>query len=278
MKRETRIALLVGLTFIALFGLVLGQRSLKIATACREESAEGYPAAIAPPGPEMVAAAERELPNRPVLSNARQGPQPVGALADADAAHRPPQRLEHLSLPGNLSVGLQEPAPAGEPPPPVGPPALQHPPAPPGLRLYKVQPGDSLIRIARRVYGADNGREYTRIYEANRDRLPTESTLSPGQELVIPPLQGPGRGVPEMASAPSSPQAHHTEMTLEALDRRFSGERTYVVRAGDNLTNIARRSLGSGSRASVRKLYEANRDRIQDRNQLSVGLVLRIPG
>lgn len=52
---------------------------------------------------------------------------------------------------------------------------------------------------------------------------------------------------------------------------------TYVVKPGDNLTNIARRTLGDESRAAVRKILDANRDRIGDPDVLPVGLELVIP-
>ena len=65
------------------------------------------------------------------------------------------------------------------------------------------------------------------------------------------------------------------------LVKRFNSTgrmRTYVVRRGDNLTRIARREMGDGGRGAVKRLYEANRDRIKNPNCLSVGQELRIPG
>ncbi len=49
---------------------------------------------------------------------------------------------------------------------------------------YTVQPGDSLWKIAAKVYG--NGRRWRQIYEANADRLPDASRIYAGQVLVIP--------------------------------------------------------------------------------------------
>jgi nucleoid-associated protein YgaU len=53
--------------------------------------------------------------------------------------------------------------------------------------------------------------------------------------------------------------------------------RCYVVRRGDNLTDIARRLLRDDSPAAVQKLYGANRDRLQSPHQLPVGLELAVP-
>ena len=51
-------------------------------------------------------------------------------------------------------------------------------------RIYEVQRGDTLSAIAGRVY-EDSG-QWRRIYEANRDQLPTPENLREGQKLVIP--------------------------------------------------------------------------------------------
>lgn len=51
-------------------------------------------------------------------------------------------------------------------------------------RKYTVQPGDTLSKIAKDVYG--NANEYNRIFEANRDKLDNPDKIRAGQELVIP--------------------------------------------------------------------------------------------
>lgn len=49
---------------------------------------------------------------------------------------------------------------------------------------YTVQPGDSLWKIAEKVYG--NGRRWRKIYEANADRISDASKIYAGQTLVVP--------------------------------------------------------------------------------------------
>ncbi len=51
-------------------------------------------------------------------------------------------------------------------------------------RTYKVQPGDSLSKIAKEFYG--NANDYQRIFEANRNQLSDPNKVAVGQELVIP--------------------------------------------------------------------------------------------
>jgi nucleoid-associated protein YgaU len=167
---------------------------------------------------------------------------------------------------------------------PARPPAPVRPSPRPVPRTYLAAPGDTLIGIARKVYGAGHEDEYVRIFEANRDRLPDASTVRAGQELVIPPLQG-ASGPPAAAradrSAAPARRRHFREVTLEALQQELSPPRaggTYVVRPGDCLTGIARRVMGDDSREAVQRLFESNRDRIHDPDSVPAGLVLRIPG
>ena len=51
-------------------------------------------------------------------------------------------------------------------------------------QIYVVQPGDSLSKIAKEIYGqADRWKE---IYEANKDQIKDPNLIRPGQELRIP--------------------------------------------------------------------------------------------
>ena len=49
---------------------------------------------------------------------------------------------------------------------------------------YEVKSGDSLSRIAKRVYG--NANAWKRIFEANKDVLKDPDKIYPGQKLKIP--------------------------------------------------------------------------------------------
>jgi nucleoid-associated protein YgaU len=51
-------------------------------------------------------------------------------------------------------------------------------------RTYKVQPGDTLSKIAKQFYG--NANDYNRIFQANQDKLQNPDLIKVGQELVIP--------------------------------------------------------------------------------------------
>ena len=51
-------------------------------------------------------------------------------------------------------------------------------------RTYTVQSGDTLSKISRQFYGDPN--QYTRIFQANRDKIEDPDKIRPGQQLVIP--------------------------------------------------------------------------------------------
>jgi nucleoid-associated protein YgaU len=58
-------------------------------------------------------------------------------------------------------------------------------PAPgPGEQLVVVQPGNSLWRISRRIYG--EGLRYTTIYAANREQIRDPDLIFPGQIFAVP--------------------------------------------------------------------------------------------
>jgi nucleoid-associated protein YgaU len=75
---------------------------------------------------------------------------------------------------------------AGESAGPARPAATPSPAAPPAatVRNYTVKPGDTLGSIARTFYGSAS--DYSRIYQANRDKIPNQNRLKVGTELVIP--------------------------------------------------------------------------------------------
>ena len=61
-------------------------------------------------------------------------------------------------------------------------PSAPQPPA--AQRTDTVVAGDSLSKIAKRVYG--DAPPWRRIFDANRDRLENPHRIHPGQTLVIP--------------------------------------------------------------------------------------------
>ncbi len=244
MTHETRIALLVGLVFIVLFGLVLGQRSISFSKSYQSSKTAAPDAPEATePGPEVVSAAFFSRDNKPVLTSSESQRKP----AAPDAATPAPASVVRVRTSART-------------------------------RTYRVRSGDTLIGIARKVYGRRFEDEHLRIYRANRDKLSDPAALSVGQVLVIPPLPGRPGGNRQVALKKPPQQKHYTEMTMNTLGKRFGGSRIYIVRSGDCLTGIARRTMGDASKSAVRKLLDANRDRLANPNRLTIGMRLKIPG
>jgi nucleoid-associated protein YgaU len=66
------------------------------------------------------------------------------------------------------------------------PPKPETPPEPEAeeVRIYVVQRGDSLSKIAQEVYG--DGSRWREIFQANKEQIKDPKLIRPGQELRIP--------------------------------------------------------------------------------------------
>ena len=70
-------------------------------------------------------------------------------------------------------------------PTPVSPKPVQRIQTPaPTTGTYKVLPGDTLMRIAKAVYGDSS--KWKKIYGANLDKMSSENDLKAGQTIIIP--------------------------------------------------------------------------------------------
>jgi nucleoid-associated protein YgaU len=111
----------------------------------------------------------------------------TGLLGSKAARARQTQLEQQVAALQAENERLRVYAAAGTPAP-AAPPAAR--PAGPGaaaagFRLYTVQAGDSLTRIALRIYG--DGERAAAIFQANRGKLRSPNDLYAGQVLVIPP-------------------------------------------------------------------------------------------
>ena len=96
------------------------------------------------------------------------------ALATTSLLQDENNRLKRVSPLRPSAVAAASPAPAA-PPAPVPVPAV---------REHTVVDGDTLTKISLRYYGTSG--KWLAIYQANRDKLPNESTLTIGTVLRIP--------------------------------------------------------------------------------------------
>jgi nucleoid-associated protein YgaU len=121
---------------------------------------------------------------------------------------------------------------------------LSAPPSEEITEYYTVQPGDTLSKIASRLYG--NAGKYPVIFEENREVIKDPNLIYPGQilRIVKPPVS-------------------------HALSE------TYTVKSGDTLSKIAKQFYGDARKYSI--IFEANRDILKDPNIIHPGQKLRIP-
>ena len=277
-RTRTRIAMLVGLLFIVLFGLVLSELTATPRAAPADPSPQSQRSYV------FLPATEPDDANIPFAAEPPRGARGAGrrrvessTVAPGRGRPRGEQvrvRLSGAPMAAIRTHGTRRPATARTARAP---------------RTYKVQANDTLIGIARKVYGRRHWREYKRIVAANRDRLTDEAKISIGQVLVIPPLPASRSPSPAARPRPAPPRPPSVsgrgdprEVSLAELSGKLAAQSprpqsVYVVRAGDNLTKIARRKLGDGSREGVLRLYRANRDKLTSLDELAVGMALRIP-
>ena len=309
MAQETKVGLLVGLALILLVGLVLSdllaggdadQDPNQTPTNFGREAQAGIypdPQSVTPETRYEARPAEADSPFNAQPANPYAAPanpyRPSDAgiplqrneppLPDLDAVEannqnavaRFNQSLEAMRLAVTTPSPTPEPAPAVAQ---VTPVVATVPPPAAGETMYihYVQPGQTLADIARQHYGNP---EFARaIAQVNPDKLGADGQARPGTRLDIPPL-----GSPVFSQIFEPVHASHAARIDDAvpeLPRRSTPpakteQKTVVVQAGDTLSELASKHLGSATRWDV--LLKANRDQMQSPQDLRSGMTLKIP-
>lgn len=144
--------------------------------------------------------------------------------------------------------------------------------------VYFVEVNDSFATIAKKVYG--NEGYFKALYEYNRERYPNPSQIDAGDEIATPDVAVLEQNYPKLCPKRRNPPAATRDAGMRlassaAAARR--GGRTYLVREGDTLFDIAKRQLGKATR--WREIYDLNQDQLgEDFNYLSPGMELALPG
>lgn len=122
-------------------------------------------------------------------------------------------------------------------------------------KTIEVKSGDTLSELAAKHLGSAG--KWQELLDANKDKLDDPTGLQVGMKLRLP---GVSRGTQASVASTGSSSS--------------SKSKTYTVRPGDNLTQIAERTLGDGDK--WRLIFKANKLKSPDR--LEVGQELIIPG
>jgi nucleoid-associated protein YgaU len=144
---------------------------------------------------------------------------------------------------------------------------------------YVVQPTDSFWTISRKKYGTT--RYSQALAEANKSRIPDPSRMQPGMKISTPPAETleerygqflpNGTRVQTTAAEDASAKAAPTGFFVTP-----DGTPKYRTAEHDTLSDIARKHLGRSSRWI--QIYQMNRDKLSNPNQLKVGTELALPG
>ncbi|TET38225.1 MAG: LysM peptidoglycan-binding domain-containing protein [Planctomycetota bacterium] len=202
-----------------------------------------------------------------IISPIRLPQELVGAAEPEEA----PQ-IEDVSVRGAIGSGEQLPGPpprftdggfAFAPPAETeggAAPPVEEPPLPPEpLKKHKVQRGESFWSIAEKFY--KDGTKWRKIFEANKEKVPTPERLRAKMTIIIPKLDSPATAAREASANNVEPAAP-------------GGRAVHVVVKGETLSQIARRYYG---RPDYKPILRANAALISDKNRLKVGIRLVIP-
>ncbi|NUQ66418.1 MAG: LysM peptidoglycan-binding domain-containing protein [Pirellulales bacterium] len=139
---------------------------------------------------------------------------------------------------------------------------------------YTIQPGDNYWIISEKLYGT--GGYFNALAEHNRQKLPQESRLPVGQSISAPSAEQLTASYPSLCPKPSHREVADQRARILSTSTRLGGGKTYVVREGDNLFDIAKYELGKAARWV--EIYELNRDVLgQQFDYLTPGMQLTLP-
>jgi nucleoid-associated protein YgaU len=132
--------------------------------------------------------------------------------------------------------------------------------------IHKVETSDSLIKLSKKYYGDET--KWTKIHEANEDKIPNPNILHTGLELLIP-------GITVLEKEEADVRLYDSLDRRESDDKKFTTAKTHIVSHGDTLYSIAKQYYGNS--AMWEKIYKANEDNIIDKRLLEIGQTLIIP-
>lgn len=209
------------------------------------------------------------------LDNAGLGARRADTTALAQLDRTPAAALpsQNTSVPG-------VPSPTAMPTVPVTTPAPVIP-----VQRHEVKDGDTLYRIAVKYYG--DGKLWEKVREYNKDRVSSSGDLRVGATLQIPPkdvLLGKPYIAPTTQTTPAAtpattpamgPNGKPLKPETRIADADNKNFKEYVVKEGDTLSVVAKKTLGSSKRWP--ELVDANKGVLSDPESLKVGMKLRVP-
>lgn len=141
---------------------------------------------------------------------------------------------------------------------------------------YVIKQGDTLDMIATAKYGSKS--YVTLIAAANPDLKP--NTLRVGRKITLPAKLQPEKPVEKAVEAPVVVTDPATTVIVPPVvkpeaTKMVNGQKVYTVVPGDTLSGISVKVYNTSRH--YQKIYDANKDAIEDPNTLQVGLSLVMP-
>lgn len=138
-----------------------------------------------------------------------------------------------------------------------------------GQVVHYVKKGETLYQIAQKYYG--NGEQWRVLAQHNTDKLMPNGQVNIGVRLVIPSIRN---TVPPDLGPDFVPVTTAQPVRVQVAGSQ--GGKTIEVVAGDTLSGLASRHLGSSTR--WKELLAANSDQLDEPSDLRVGMTLVLPG
>jgi len=189
-------------------------------------------------------------------------PAPAGDAAQREAPLPPPRAYRQPQFEGAMPQRQFAPAQRPEFAPPDR-----------GNGTATVQPNDTFWTISQRSYGT--GAYFKALMRFNADQHPLPDQLSVGDTVLVPTVGELRQKYPQLCPKPRD--NGEGGIRHAAAPRSVAGGRSYEVREGDTLFDIARFELGDAARWV--EIYQLNRDQLtDDYHYLKPGSTLTLPG
>ena len=148
----------------------------------------------------------------------------------------------------------------------------------PNVSVHVVQTNDNYWSISKQQYGT--ARYFAALERYNRGRIPDPKRMRPGMKVLVPARETLEARYPDLFPKPRTAGRSGGGTAIAAgLTPGFfhsrTGEPMYRIGTEDTLTGIAKQHMGRASRWV--QVYEMNRQRLKNPNDLKIGMVLRLP-
>jgi nucleoid-associated protein YgaU len=254
MTRENKLALVVGFALILVVGILISDH---FSPARNHEAAEL--ATVEDPLDGSRIGDERLVVLRPNRVDARPDRSPESDPVARDPVAIPPLPDRSEDRPERSSARPSTPGPGDR-----GSSSNDRSTAPASPdRFHDVRKGETLTAICRQYYGDAALLDAFIAYNT----IDRPDLVNVGRRLRIPPIEALRPGGSSRSGGMAQANA--------AANERPASSRTYTVKPGDSLTEIASSLLGT-SKAYVR-IFELNRDKLDSPDDIREGMVLRIP-